>query len=1547
MKNKLISAITAAFMCAPAYSATKHVSAQDSPVFNLSELTPVPATSVNKVSQAESKNLVSRFKVEKGLESKPYHYIIELKEQAVAQYDGGINNLKATNPSRDPRLLFATTGGRPVAQKLDVTSHAVKAYVGYLETQQGSFLNEARQVVANLQPIRTYKYGLNAVAVRATPEEAKRLSELPGVLKVKRETFHRLHTDVGPNKIGAPKIWDGSATTSGVGAHGAGIVIGVIDTGINTDHASFADIGADGYDHSNPLGAGNYLGDCAKDFAELCNDKLIGVYSYPEITSVYLDTSIFPVDLPQNGEDYNGHGSHTASTAGGNILKNVTVVGPDAGKIESDGAPTEVIFEQVSGVAPHANIVSYQVCYPGDVSAGDTYGSCSSIAILAAIEDAIKDKVDVINFSISSGGNPWDSPEDSMFLSARNAGIFVATSAGNSGPNPETSAKHAPWYTVVAAATHGRVVIYDKELKDFSGGESDLAALSGKSNSSGITAPIVYAGNFSNSNAPQSDPALCGAPFPEGSFDGQIVVCDRGGSIARVFKAENVKAGGAGGFVLANRNGGAADIASDSYVLPGIHIDAEQGNALKSWLGTGSGHTGTITAAEGNVEVSQGDDIAGFSSRGPNTSISTITPMLAAPGVDIYAAYADQMFGHDGFLPGATDFHFISGTSMSSPHVAGAAALLKSANPGWTPDNIRSALMLTSSTDMRKEDGTTAADWFDMGAGRIQVDKANQTGLLMDETDANYRNANPERTGGDPRTLNIPSMADNDCLGVCSWKRTVTATKDGTWSANAEALSEGVNISVSPSSFSLRKGQQQEIRVTVDAFATSSSDWLFGRLNLTSPSSPDLHMPIAVKASASNLPTELYFNTNRDQDSFLLTDRLARNIETFSYKSYGLAKATLHSQSLSVAETPPTSFEERLEGSQVYLIDVPDGAKRLVSEFLDSPTFNMYVGFDENGDGIPQSGESIKFSRRKVDLSELKTGNYWVSVINEAANETGDLAEFTLATAVVENNSSESLLASTETDAIAQLTPFDIRFAWNIPNSQQGDKYYGVIELGSNTDRVNDLATIAIDLTREQDDVQLSTNIEAGKRYHVGDIIDVNIDVIPNYSSEQRDYKLSIQLPESMELVTESNDSVQVLDQNNLEWTPSLQALESKKPGYKITTSATDPHCVQPIPSNGNDPYFYLTEGGFPTSGVDGNEVLARFEARATFLGKTYETFTVSDNGFITFGEVEGQTHINQLMPNSDTPNGLLAPFWRDMQFDIANGSTLTVANFGDSLTVVEFYKMKTTYEVDGKQVEDQISFEVFFINNRAYPYKPHIVYLYRDAKHIQGDKIPTSIGYENLSGTGGSTLYHRPFVGSGETPIGSIAEDINENLNICFYPQETSHGSESLIVQARVKAQGKQGESDIVVTSSLPGIPGTVEITKTLAADVIVEGAPEVLINGVAEYSIKVEENSSLSLTGTAIDPNGDEVNIEWNQSAGPAVTLTEVSSGNVEVNIPEVSTDEVVQLEMLAIEAHSGKISKAVANITVVNGNDTSGGSSGIYLLLCLPLVWLRRKR
>ena len=991
-------------------------------------------------------------------------YIVELNEEPVVTYSGNIEG-------------FRSTSANGSQSKLNTRTTAVKQYRQYLQNRQQRALSYLKENDTLPTPLAQYQLAFNGFAIKMSASQAETLANVEGVKKVRRDTIHKLNAYVGAETIGAPSLWDGTETTSGLDVMGEGMVVAILDTGINTDHPSFADVGGDGYNHTNPLGNGNYLGDCAGAYPSLCNDKLIGVYSYSGILSAYNDSDVFPSPPPRNGEDYNGHGSHVAATAAGNVLYNVSEVIPDYDVTASSGVETGYIFEEISGVAPHANIISYQVCYPGDEE--DTYTGCLDSIILQALEDIIDSgEVDAINMSISGGEFPWDSSVNAAWLNAHSAGIFLAHSAGNDGPSGSTTDKHAPWLTAVAATTHGITVSYPKQIRGFSGGNSTLAAISGFSNTDAITASIVYAGDYFNANDPNGDPGQCLEPYPANTFSGQIVVCDRG-DIARIQKARNVADGGAGGYVLANVQGGDSFLASDAYVVPGIHIDADDGDRLKNWLASGSGHTATITAASAEVVVDEesADNVAEFSSRGPNTSISTLTPMIAAPGVDIYAAWADEHYGHDETGPAPADYAYSSGTSMASPHVAGAALLLKQDHPTWAPDNIRSAMMMTAKTNIQLDDQQTNADWFEMGAGRLQVEAATQTGLIMNETRAKYLAANP-RNGGEPRSLNIPAVVDESCLLSCSWTRTVTATRTGSWSIASETITSGLDISVTPSSFSLNAGQSQTLTFNIDSLSVRSNEWAFGSVQLTNADSPLLHIPVAVYATNGSIPQYVNIEARRDADSRIISDIAATEIESFNYVSYGLTPLTTQALTISQDPTPEDLFDGD-DGIVTIDVEVSENALRLYAEIYDSNSddLDLYLAYDENGNGRADEDEvreesTSSNSDEVVDVLRPEAGTWFIVIQGWDAATSGTdslMIDYVLVDADDEGN-----LSVTGPQSNPALTPFDIRVLWDLENSEEGERYFGAFALGTDASQPENIGVSYVEINRGEDDVYLS-----------------------------------------------------------------------------------------------------------------------------------------------------------------------------------------------------------------------------------------------------------------------------------------------------------------------------------------------------------------------------------------------------------------------------------------------------------------------------------------
>jgi subtilisin family serine protease len=722
-------------------------------------------------------------------------WIIRLDTPSLAAYTGGVPGLQPTSPQ--------ITG----ASQLDVAAPASISYADFLESQQANALARMNRALGRPVDVEfRYMNVLDGMAVWADAAEAARLARLPGVAGVYRDEVRELTTDVSHELIGSAAVWGGD-TAEGVATRGEGVVVGMLDTGVNPDHPSFAATDADGYTHVNPLGAGNYLGVCAPDHPQhedICNDKLIGAWN-------------FHPDSP-SAQDVNDHGSHTGSTMAGNVHEAVFTIGDTT------------FTRTVQGVAPRANVISYLVCFP----------SCPESSMLAAVNQAIADGVDVLNFSISGGDDPWNDPVDQAFLEAFNAGIFIAASAGNDGPAPGTVARTGPWNASVAASTHSRVFAQTLAVTGPGAVPASLTSVAavpgeGRALNDTIDAQVHDAETVDPGNG------LGCEPFPFGVFDGGIALIDRG-TCTFANKVNNATFGGASAVVVVNNVAGppVGMGGLESTTRPSVQIDQADGAQLRDFI-AGAAEPVELRldpAAEVAVNEEWVDIMAGFSSRGPSR-LDVLAPTFTAPGVNILAAAAA-----DNGDP--LQYAVLQGTSMAAPHGAGAAALLKALHPEWSPAKIRSALAATADPNaLLKDDGHTSADPFDQGSGRLNVAAAAQVGLVMEETYDNFLAANPA-TGGDPKRLNVPSMVDNECAETCTWTRMLTSVADA--AATYEALIDapaGMEITVEPQTFTIAAGATQQVEITADVSALPTEQWSFASVGFQTDSvHPGTNIPI-------------------------------------------------------------------------------------------------------------------------------------------------------------------------------------------------------------------------------------------------------------------------------------------------------------------------------------------------------------------------------------------------------------------------------------------------------------------------------------------------------------------------------------------------------------------------------------------------------------------------------------------------------------------------------------------------------------------------------
>ena len=744
-------------------------------------------------------------------------YIVLLTEAPLATYSGGVAGIAAA-----PRT---SVHGRPA--KIDVQASQSRAYVAYLADKQRAFLDSAGAALGRpLQARFNYTYALNGMAVDLTADEAARLARTAGVASVRKSQLRKLATDSGPAWIGAPTIWQGTSTGGAAGTQGEGMLIGDIDTGINFGSPSFAATGSDGYQHVNPRGAGTYLGTCATGGTDVgkCNDKLIGAYTY--VTSVPSGSP----DVIGTATDYAGHGSHTASTAAGNHAQATT----------EEGATVAV-----SGVAPHANLIMYKVCFQAPPNW--TGGTCSDAATSAAADQAVADGVDAINFSISGGDDPWSDSTSIAFRNAVAAGVFVAAAAGNTGDGsdalPGTTNHVEPWTLTVGAATHDR--LYSDAHAQVPG----LATFAAVKGGGGVNGPELT-GPVSGALAAGSDAEACTSFAPAPAASGFIAVIKRGTCNFSI-KVNNAKAAGAAAVIIYdNKNEAPIPMNVAGTTIPALMISQADGASLATYLQAHAGSTATLdltTPPTFNHDAAYGDIMGNFSLIGPaggtTSPMDLLKPEISAPGVSILAAGSGA--------PGS--YIFLQGTSMATPHVTGSGALLRALHADWTPMEIKSALMLTAKHSIRKLNAIDPGDPFDTGAGRADLTRAAASPLVMDETVANMLAANPSG-GGDLSTLNEPSLSKAACAGTCTFTRTFrnpTSTPQS-FTAAVQATNGGTLAgSVTPASFTVAPGATQSLDITIDVGASANAAWSFGAVELTPASGDALSLPVAVRKSSA------------------------------------------------------------------------------------------------------------------------------------------------------------------------------------------------------------------------------------------------------------------------------------------------------------------------------------------------------------------------------------------------------------------------------------------------------------------------------------------------------------------------------------------------------------------------------------------------------------------------------------------------------------------------------------------------------------------------
>ena len=511
-----------------------------------------------------------------------------------------------------------------------------------------------------------------------------------------------------------------------------------------------------------------------------------------------------------------------------------------------------------------SRIAAYKVCW--------TEG-CANADILAAIDRAVADGVDVLSLSLGGSASAFykDDIAIATFGAVRN-GVFVSCSAGNSGPSSSTVSNIAPWIMTVAASYTDRT--FPATVKLGNGQVFEGSSLYTGNNIGQL--PLVY-----NNTAGGQEANVCtpGSLVPS-MVKGKIVVCERGTN-SRTAKGEQVKLAGGAGMILINTQLEGEELFADPHVLPAANLGASAGQAIIRYISSSKHQPKALIGFEGTKFGNRAPRVAAFSSRGPSLiAPDVIKPDVTAPGVNILAAW--PLIASPSELESDKRrvlFNVISGTSMSCPHVSGLAALLKSAHKDWSPAAIKSALMTTAYTNDNRmspisDVGSASgkpANPFAFGSGHVDPEKASDPGLIYDITPQDYLdyfcslNYNSTQIGlvsrgnftcpskrrvGQPGNLNYPSFsvfmkkkAKNVSVTL---KRTVTNVGGPRSDYSVKIKNpKGIVISVKPEKLSFRRyGQKLSYQVSfvalgkregVSGFSFGSLVWVSGKYAVRSP----------------------------------------------------------------------------------------------------------------------------------------------------------------------------------------------------------------------------------------------------------------------------------------------------------------------------------------------------------------------------------------------------------------------------------------------------------------------------------------------------------------------------------------------------------------------------------------------------------------------------------------------------------------------------------------------------------------------------------------
>ncbi|XP_010267360.1 PREDICTED: subtilisin-like protease SBT1.9 [Nelumbo nucifera] len=553
--------------------------------------------------------------------------------------------------------------------------------------------------------IYTYSSAIHGFAARLSPLELELLEQSPGFVSSTRDVPLKAHTTRTPDFLGLNPSFGAWPVSN----YGEDVIIGLVDSGIWPESASFGDDGL----AEVPK---RWKGECVSgtNFSStLCNRKLIGARFYSKGIMAYRPDIDFSMN---SARDTEGHGTHTSSIAAGNYVKGASYFGYANGTAR--------------GMAPKARVAMYKALWGGSYVASD---------VIAAIDQAIVDAVDVLSLSLGNTASDfYNEPIAIASFAAMEKGIFVAASAGNDGPYVFTVHNDAPWLLTVASGSLDRELFGVVAL----GNGVSIAGASLSHGSSSLTRlPLVYMGDCSDTQELNK-------------VGHKIIVCKGTAGYDDKFTPDddiaqqiyNVRGAGVAGGIFLLYEGNNLDPYLQ-FSFPAVLMNYQQGEAILKYINGSHDPRATLKFPNMRIGTKPAPRVPIYSSRGPSAICPhVLKPDLIAPGSFVLGSWVPTSpVVDEGSRRLYNNFNIVYGTSMACAHAAGVAALLRAAHPEWSPAAIRSAMMTTADsldntlkpiTELVDNEGPASP--LAMGAGQLNPNKALDPGLVYDANAEDY-----------------------------------------------------------------------------------------------------------------------------------------------------------------------------------------------------------------------------------------------------------------------------------------------------------------------------------------------------------------------------------------------------------------------------------------------------------------------------------------------------------------------------------------------------------------------------------------------------------------------------------------------------------------------------------------------------------------------------------------------------------------------------------------------------------------------------------------